>query len=213
MSAPDHAGQIAWLPSTDAPWDDDDVAVQGWLADRNREGHRGSTVVANTSQSDVEHLIGRASGTVNRINQSGRGAGTKTGGPVVVGWPTAPTFVMAWRHDRQAPFCAVEAALMPLSRWAQQVGAYDLNAGAVTPDTRSPELVKDLDHLEGYGNNGFGDQFGKKMALSYLRRLAERGELDRDVVLGYMLASYRVSDRGIKHLGLLIDKVSGPRDF
>jgi hypothetical protein len=84
--------------------------------------------------------------------------------------------------------CVVEGTHHELTGSAQDLAAIDLRTGRPTPDTRSAALKADLDQLAFVGNNGWGDQYGKREAVRILCEVAGRGELDAGVVLGAMIA-------------------------
>lgn len=90
--------------------------------------------------------------------------------------------------------------------WAAGVGAWNLATDGPTAPL-SDELEKDIDRLVRNGNNGYGAGFGRTQARSALASMLQRGRLDRDLIMGAVFATNRVSPRGIERLGKLIDTV------
>jgi hypothetical protein len=88
-----------------------------------------------------------------------------------------------------AALVAVEWGADPLVGWAMEVGAVDVRTGEVTEDTRT-DLQRDrLEQLRFVGSsNGWTDNYGKRDARRLLDEMREAGALDREVILGYMIA-------------------------
>lgn len=121
--------------------------------------------------------------------------------------PPAPdTFALARDRARDCALAVVEGFSTPLRGWAVDVGALDLLTFEPTPDERPQELLEELDRLAFYGNNSWGDTFGRDRARDILGRLDDAGLLDRDLVLGAMLAR-GASKRGYDQLIKFLDKL------
>jgi hypothetical protein len=100
------------------------------------------------------------------------------------------------------------ANLFPLRGWAAQVNAVDLTRPEDETDGLDARLTSALDRLKSYGNNGYGPPFDRQQAARILDDFRAAGLLDRDVVLGAMVAQ-GVSPNGLKRLGQLIDAPGG----
>jgi hypothetical protein len=88
-----------------------------------------------------------------------------------------------------------------------EVGALNLITSEPTPDTRTDLLREELDRLHFYGNNGWTSGYGQEQAKRLLRDLRSKGQLDRGLVLGYMLAKQH-NGKSIARLGKIIDQLS-----
>lgn len=99
----------------------------------------------------------------------------------------------------------VETVQFPLVGWAAWLEATNLLTGEPTP-ALPDHLRNAIDRLKLYGNNGFGDDFGRRRARTILADLRSDGILDGDTILGAVLAA-GVSARGISQLGRLIDRL------
>lgn len=102
----------------------------------------------------------------------------------------------------RSSLAVVETIGFPIAGWAAWFGAVNLLTGE--PTTPLPPPIADaVKSLAFYGNNGFGDQFGKRQA----RRIADdlqQEDVDWSIVLSASLAA-GVSPRGVKNLGKLVD--------
>jgi len=133
--------------------------------------------------------------------------------PKVRALPSGSRPVLAWAPDYESLTLAatatggsllvvVQTAKPSLLGWAMHTQAVDLTTMSVTVDTRSAAVLADLERLKWAGNNGWTDEAGRQQAQQILQALAGRDELDRDVVLGTMLAM------GVHHKNLArLDKL------
>lgn len=106
---------------------------------------------------------------------------------------------------RGSSLAVVETVQFPLAGWAAWLEATNLLTGEATqplPDN----LRNAIERLKFYGNNGFGDDFGRRQARTILADLRADGSLDQDAILGALLAA-GVSARGIGQLGRVIEKL------
>ena len=109
-------------------------------------------------------------------------------------------FAVGLAHD--SSIAVVESIATPLRGWAAWLGALNLVTGEPTPALEE-RIGKAVDRLCSYGNNAFADPFENQRAWLILNDLRGGGHLDRDLLLGAMLAA-GVSARGIKNLARLI---------
>lgn len=130
-------------------------------------------------------------------------------GPVLAYVPHAEELEFATRLARNSSLAVVETVSFPLGGWAAWVGALDLVAGEVTGPLSEP-VTEAIERLKFYGNNGFGDDFGKRMARGILDDIRECDEWGAGLLPGAVLAA-GVSDRGVKNLVKLMDKLVGQR--
>jgi hypothetical protein len=199
----------AWVPDDD-PERDWRVAAglaAGWVEDRCREEGTSGVLVTNS----LDHLgvpelddFERRHVRTSRLARRGRvGSGM---GPVLSYVPHAKDLEFAMSLARRSSLGVVETVSFPLTGWAARLGAINLVTGETTSPLSDP--VNDaVDRLKFYGNNGFGDDFGKRQAQSILADLRAAGSLDGGLILGAVLAT-GVSARGVGNLSRLIDKLS-----
>jgi hypothetical protein len=108
---------------------------------------------------------------------------------------------------RGSSIAAVETTAFPLAGWAAYLGAWDLVAEERTAPL--PESVRDaVDRLKFYGNNGFGDSFGKQQAGRILGDLVGSQREALQTLPGAVLGA-GVSARGVANLRRLMTKVAG----
>lgn len=108
---------------------------------------------------------------------------------------------------RGSSIAVVEGTQFPLRGWAQQLGAVDLTRPDDAPAQIPPRPAEAIDRLDFYGNNGFGDRFGKRQAQNILRDLHDAGALEGDIILG-AIAARGASDRAVRNLAKLIDALA-----
>lgn len=78
-------------------------------------------------------------------------------------------------------------------------------SGQLTPPAADSQL-SEFDRIDFNGNNGWTKGHGADSSLRIMRDMDARGELDKDLLLGYMLAKGHGGTR-IKRLSSLVDKV------
>lgn len=125
--------------------------------------------------------------------------------PTLAYVPTEETLEFAIRQARGSSLCVVESVGTPVGGWAADVGALDLVSGEPTPP-HQPYFAEQLDRLELFGNNVFGNHYGRQGARRVLDDLHRSGLLKRDVVLA-ALAARGISVRGQKEIAKLIDRI------
>ncbi len=199
---------VAWVPDDD-PERDWSIAAglaTRWVDDRcTKEGASGVLVTNALNHLGVPELddfVGRHTRTSRLAGQSRVGAGV---GPVLSYVPFVDDLDFAMGLARGSSLAVVETVSFPASGWAAWFQALNLVTGVRTPPLAEP-IKGAVDRLEFYGNNGFGDQFGKQQARSILSDLRNVETFDSDLLLGAVLAA-GVSARGVKNLGRLIDKL------
>jgi hypothetical protein len=135
--------------------------------------------------SHLEHFVGCHQNHVTLRSRTRRAdAGPR---PTLVYVPDDDLLEVAVGHARGWSLCAVESFSFRLDGWAAATGAVNLDTGEATAPP-APDVVKQLEQLAFYGNNGWGDQFGKRMAGPVLSDLRAAG-LDADFIVGYMIAA------------------------
>lgn len=102
-------------------------------------------------------------------------------------------------------FVGVEWADGSLRGWATFAGAFDLSTWTTMTDPLSQEVREIYDRIVWNGNNSWMDAHGKSAALRDVRRLNELDQLDRDLLLGYVLNRKRFA--AALQLETLIEKV------
>lgn len=200
--------KTAWVPETgDMPWDGAVVPAIEWTKRQSAEQESKALVVTYARQNldaaptALRQFAGLHTATTANSRQHVDGQG-----PVLAYVPDYKTMEIATRYARNSSLCVVESSLTPLVGWAIEMGAVDLLTGSVTPETRSQQLKKDLERLVFYGNNGWGDRFGKQQAQRILADINSRGELDSAIILGHMLA-HGASPRALQSLETLMKRI------
>jgi hypothetical protein len=198
--------RTAWITYEDYLESPDEAArlAVGQVLDAARRSHTEPGVVAT----DLDPLrlgppaLTAFAKTYPRSTPSGRSL--PSGARPVLTWaPSYQTVTIAAEAAGGSLLVAVEGAEAPLIGWAMHTQAVDLVTAKVTADTRSPALVADLERLKWVGHHGWTDEAGNAEATTLLRALAERDELDRDVVLGTLLAM-GVGYRNLARLDTLV---------
>lgn len=173
-----------------------------WVTDRAAElGSKPVLVTNSHSPSGVPALTRFQWGTTwfSRLS-----AGTAWNAPVLSYVPHGEDLEYALGIARNAAIDVVETVSCPVGGWAAEVGALNLFTGQATaPHTdRVQELLK---RLAFYGNNGYGDQFGKKMAPGIVDELVATEEIDA-VLIPSALAAHHVSARGRARIATMLDE-------
>jgi hypothetical protein len=200
----------AWVPERqDMDWDDAVAIAADWIERRCvEEGVRRALLLTHTK----DHLGQGPLGTFAARHdwttpQSRHRVRLERGRPVLAYVPDAKLLDIAADYARGSSLCAVEGFAHPLTGWARAAGATDL----LTRSTAEPvdeAMAKALDGVHFYGNNGWTRGFGADQALRKLEAMRDAGQLDRETILGDMLARGH-GHKAVKRLGLLIDKVAG----
>jgi hypothetical protein len=195
--------RAAWVPDDDEerPWDAAADLAASWIRSQAAELHDRPLLVTYSFQNGdtidgfrgMEHVTTRSKGSVTG----------PVGRPVLAYVPEQRVMALAHRHARKAALCAVESVSFPLHGWARQVGAVNLLDGSTLPPL-DPAAVELLEHLQFIGNNGWGDQYGKRDAQRLLPELAQY--VDQAEVLGYVLAR-GAHDGSVQNLSKIADKV------
>lgn len=211
MAGVGNVDRAAWVPDDD-PERDWELASELAVAWTQREcDEQGATGVLVLNAFGVEdhspalrRFRARHSCTTPRADRSRVGRGI---GPVLAYAPTEKTLDFAMSLARGSSIAVVEGTQFPLRGWAQQLGAVDLTRPDDEPARIPPRLAEAIDRLDFYGNNGFGDRFGKQQAQNILRDLQDAGALEGDIILG-AIAARGASDRAVRNLAKLIDALA-----
>ncbi len=196
----------AWVPDDD-PERDWGVAFQlasDWVEDRLVDAGGQAVLVTNAKNdlgvSELEAFERRHVRTTRRASGIARGTG-----PVLSYVPYGEDLEFAMRLAKGSSLAVVETVSFPLHGWASWLGATNLVTNAKTP-TLSSAVVDAVDRLRFYGNNGFTDQFGKRMARSILTDLRSSDALDPPALVGAVIAA-GVSASGAARLSVLMEKL------
>ncbi len=200
--------KAAWVPDDDPrrPWDDALEPAIDWVEEQCLEQNAPALLVTITQHvlsagpPALADFAARHAATTPR----GARAGSR-GSPVLVYVPDEVTFLLAARYARHSALCVVESSQTPLIGWAMETGAINLLTGEPTMDNRPEELQEAMETLLSYGNNGWTRGFGADAARRILTDLRSKGLLDRDTILGYVLA-HDVSSESVKRLEKLIEQ-------
>lgn len=198
----------AWVPDDDPTraWSIAAGLAVEWVDERCRVENATGVLVTNS----MRHLGVPALDEFERRNtktsrRAGRARVPEGEGPVLAYVPHAEELDFATQLARNSSLAVVETASFPLGGWAAVVGAFNL----VTEDFTGPldtAVVEAIEGLTFYGNNGFGDEFGKRMARSILEDLTDRPEWNAGLLPGAVLAA-GVSDDGVKNLEKLMTRI------
>jgi len=199
---------FAWVPDDD-PTRDWGVAAGWavrWVDERCRmEGATGVLVTNTMSHLGVPELDRFEQRNSRTSRRAGRARVPRGEGPVLAYVPHAEELDFATRLARNSSLGVVETVSFPLGGWAAWLGAFNL----VTEEFTGPldtAVAEAVERLNFYGNNGFGDDFGKRMARSILEGLTDRPEWSAGLLPGAVLAA-GVSDRGVKNLEKLMTRL------
>jgi hypothetical protein len=192
----------AWVPDDDPERDWSIAAGLGvaWVDARCREEGASAVLVTNALNRlgvpELDDFERRHTRTSRRAGRARVGPGT---GPVLSYVPYAEELEFAMDLARGSSLAVVETRSFPLAGWAARFEAWDLVRNAPTPPL--PEAINEVvERLAFYGNNGFSDPFGKKMARSILTDLGGPTGQQRELLVGAVLAA-GVSARGTTNLG------------
>lgn len=198
--------QAAWVPDDD-PQRDWSVAaalacqwVEGRCSEEGAIGLLVTNTLDNHGVSELEAFKRRHGWTTRRAGRARVGPGR---GPVLSYVPYAEDLEFAMRRARGSSIAVVETDAFPLAGWAAQLRAWDLAHDRETPPLPA-HLAEAVERLAFYGNNGFGDRFGRDQARRILSELHEPHSVRR--LVGALVAR-GVSARGVKKLGALASSV------
>ncbi|MFJ1827375.1 hypothetical protein [Streptomyces sp. NPDC088178] len=202
--------RAAWVPDDDPEcgWDVAAALAVKWVeAECRRDGSTGVLVLnAFGADQTVDALRAFASRHICTTPRAGRNRVGRGIGPVLAYVPDARSLDFAMQLAHGSSIAVVESSHFPLGGWAlelQAVNLWEPDRPVEDVDARTREAI---DRLHFYANNGFGDQFGKKRATSIVRGLRDADLLDRGALIG-ALAARGVSDRAMKNLGQIIDRL------
>lgn len=195
--------RAAWVPDDDPvrPWDEAAALVINWVDAQAEELGSKPILVTNAHIDPPVHGFSWGSDWFSRLS-----GGTARNRAVMSYVPGIEDFEYALDIARSAAVGVVETVSFRVGGWAAEVGALNLLTGQPTPP-HLPAVRELLERLAFYGNNGYGDQFGKKMAPDLVRDLINTGQIEPELIPG-ALAAHHVSARGQKKIA---DVVASPR--
>lgn len=200
--------EAAWVPERPTlSWEDAaDIAVAWTRRQCAAQGRRGLLVTVakdGLGSGPLEDFARRYEWTTPR---SAYRTDVARGRPVLAYVPDEKTLAVAARYARGSSLCVVEGFGTRLSGWARAVGAVNL-LGDGEPDPLDERLAGALERLHFVGNNGWSSGFGQDRAYDVLTTLADQGLLEREAVVGDMLARGH-SPESVTRLGSLIDRIA-----
>lgn len=203
----------AWLPYNEKRNinDDDDAAdlLLDWLLEQSLE-HEPPVLVATTLRGDGYGVISEFG---HRYGVTSWRDGQRYGrGPALVYMPDERTLDYATRMTHSRPIAVVEGMHLSMHGWAAATQAMNvLNQDA--PVEELPEPVrKELERLEFYKNNAWGDPLGKRMARQCLASIRQAGLTDRGVIKSWLLA-HGASGRRMQNLDKAMDELGYPSEW
>lgn len=203
--------QAAYVPFDDhTDWDDAVALAVDWVEQRCAEEGSAALLVTHTVDGarytpKLESFVERHR---NHATPRSRTARRNSGpGPVLAYVPDADLLHFAIGLARNSSLCVVEGSFS-VAGWAAATSALDLVTGQETAPV-AEDIQDELERLRFYGNNGWGDQWGKQWAIrilpTVLRELPSDGRT-ADVIAGWMLAK-GASDNGVRNLAKVIDRL------
>ncbi|MET3510805.1 hypothetical protein [Plantibacter flavus] len=157
-------------------------------------------VVAATTLTNIPAELSRLEHITERSSTAQRRSRV-----VLALYPSWKLLLKATPSSTDSYFVGVEWADESLRGWSTFAGALDLSTWTTMVDPLSRDVRDIYDRIVWNGNNSWMDAHGKSAALRDLRRLEEIGQLDRDLLLGYVL--HRKRSAAALQLETLIDKV------
>ena len=198
----------AWVPDDDEerPWDEAaDLAVEWIMQEAKIRGERPLLVTPTQSQWDsadaITWMARNCEAATPRGNRPSHGKR-----PVLVYVPDYDVMNYRLQFARGSAIAVVEEISDKLSGWAAAVGALNLVTGEKTIDPITEEQLAEYKRIDFNGNNGWASGFGADQTRRILRSLDSIGELDRDHLIGHMLAMGH-NARHLKRLRTLVDKL------
>lgn len=202
----------AYVPFDDeTAWDDAAALAVEWVEQRCEEEDAAGLLVTHTVDGAqyTPALVSFVQRNCNHATPRSRTTRRNTGpGPVLVYVPDPGLLYFASGLARNSSLCAVGSGSFDLSGWAAATRAVNLATGDEAPPV-SEDVERELKRLSFYGNNGWGDPFGKKNAKltvsTLLVKLSDRDDV-KDFIVGWTLAN-GASDNGAKNLAKVIDRL------
>jgi len=198
----------AWVPDDDPErdWSIAFALAAEWVDDRCHKEGSSAVLVTNAlgdfGMPEMRAFETRHTRTSRRAGNARRVRGV---GPVLAYVPDADDLDFALGLARASSIAVVESVAFPVLGWASFLGAVNLVSDEPTPSL--PDAVAHaVDRLKFYGNNGFGDSFGKSRAKAVLAELRATDDLDRDLLVSAVLGA-GLSSRAAKALSRLVDKL------
>ncbi len=191
---------VAWVPtSLDLDWDEASLLGASWTNERGAAEDACGLLITNgvSNHFGIEALdwfAGRHEATSRRSRR--RIAGT---GPVLSYVPEERDLDFAQRQARRSSICVIEGSLFPIAGWAAYLGATNLATGSPT-EPLDDEMLELIEHLRFIGNNGFGDDYGKRDA----RRIRGRATYETEILLSALMGA-GCNDGAIRNLRKIID--------
>jgi hypothetical protein len=193
--------RAAWVPDDDPHRDWEAAAALAVDRVLDDAASNGGRPVLVTNAFGVEQNVPSLRQLLQHGEQvtprSRRGARSGSG-PVLAYVPYGDALELAVQLARGASLCVVETESFPVSGWARSVGAEDLARGEVAQPFPS-EIVKELDRLIFYGNNGWTRGFGANQTSHVLTQLRQSGFDDLAAVVGYA-GAYGKSAKAMERL-------------
>ena len=198
---------VAWVPDDDPqrPWGSAASLAAAWTEQRCAEEGAAAVLVTNALDHlipELEEFARRHTHTTRRAGRARVGTGV---GPVLAYVPYADDLEFAMDLAHGSSLAVVETTGFPLDGWAHWLGAWDMVNEVASPPL--PDVLADaVDRLAFYGNNGFGDDFGKRQATAILSELRSAGAPTRLLPSAVLAAG--VSSRGVAKLEKLLSKAA-----
>lgn len=204
MRPPDY--DAAWVPDDDPPTDGQvaaELAVDWILAEAEKVKRPPLLVVVtrHSWQSGPEAI--RWFGSHHQA-ATPRGTRPTGGGPVLAYAPDYDLMDFASALATGSSLAVVESQPYVVSGWAMETGAVNLLTGQPTGDTRTEAQTEGAKRIAFYGNNGWTSGFGKTQTTRILDDMRAAGTLDRDIILGYVVA-HGSQGKAVKRLAAMID--------
>lgn len=197
--------RAAWVPEDDPyrDWNDAAAPAVAWIEKEARDQGKHAVLVTNTfNGATFDTPLARYTRPHHHFTPQGTRPSMRSV-PVVAFVPDMRTLEFAIRLAGNSSLCIIETSSDPVSGWAAVTGAVNLLTGEHAK--LDATVAKHIDRLAWYGNNGYGDSFGKKNAGHALDDLAEAGVTDPGFIVS-ALAAKRISLNGQENIRKLIGR-------
>lgn len=201
--------RAAWVPEQEyRPWEDATAIAVAYVDLACMEQRNRGLLVTETADGahytpSLQQFVARHGRHVTR--RSRRNDPYRNQGPILVYVPNAELLDLAAHYARVSSLCAVESASFRLDGWAAATGALNLDTGEQAPAVLA-EVRQLLDRIAFYGNNGWGDPFGKTRTRQLLNDLRTLDSLNADFITSYMIGKGR-SGKGVIRLHAMVESM------
>ncbi|WP_100444678.1 hypothetical protein [Glycomyces xiaoerkulensis] len=178
--------RAAWVPAESAR-DPESAAASAtaWIIRRANTLELPAVVLSPDRKTEASaRAFERLRGKDMRITPLARGGVAPGTGPVLAYLPQAGELELAARLAADGPLCVVEAPDFPVSGWARDANALNLDRGEVT-DAYPAEVHRRLEQLIGCGHDGWAPVADAEQARQVLKDLLQEDFADLAALRAY----------------------------